>query len=93
MGYDMPLEYYSEREREVPGPSYTSDEMSQWDDDDREAAKHAMDNHIYMEHQRLQEENARLRAHIESLGMSTPEHLERMSMMSADEHRIMRRNR
>ena len=92
MGYEMPLEYYTMREQEVPGPTYHSSEMGDWDEDDHEAARGAMDNHIHMQNQHLMEENARLREHIDSLSRSSAEHVTRMASMTPQERRIMRRS-
>ena len=40
---EIPLEYYTERGWEVPGPSWTSDELAAMDDDDIAAVKLAME--------------------------------------------------
>ena len=43
---DIPLEWYTERGREVPGPSWTSDELACMDDDDLAAVRMAMENSL-----------------------------------------------
>ena len=43
---DIPLEWYTERGREVPGPSWTSDELACMDDDDIAAVRMAMENSL-----------------------------------------------
>lgn len=40
---EIPLEYYTERGVQPPGLSFTGADMEQWDDDDREVAKLAME--------------------------------------------------
>lgn len=39
----MPIEYYTERGVEPPGLSFTGADMAEWDDDDRAAARLAME--------------------------------------------------
>lgn len=58
---DIPIEYYTERGREIPGPSWTGEDMAEWDDDDREAAQAAMDTALYDRVLELEVENQRLR--------------------------------
>lgn len=89
---EIPLEWYTEQGREVPGPTYHASDMGDWDDDDREAAKAAMDNHVHAENRRLQAENDRLREHVERLSMSMPEHLMTMASQSPEERRAYRRS-
>lgn len=43
---EIPLEYYTERGREVPGPSWTADELAAMDDDDIAAVRLAMENSL-----------------------------------------------
>lgn len=54
---DIPLEWYTERGREVPGPSWTADELACMDDDDIAAVRLAMENSLA---QRQAEEVRRL---------------------------------
>lgn len=89
---EMPLEYYTEREREVPGPTYFSSEMGDWDEGDREGAKAAMGNHVHYENQRLHAENQRLREHIDRLSMSMPEHLNSTAAQTPEQRRAYRRS-
>lgn len=64
MSWNPPLEYYTERSREVPSPSWTSDELASMDDDDIAAVRLAMENSVaeqaYAERQRLEREIIRL---------------------------------
>lgn len=43
---DIPLEYYTEQGREIPGPSWTADELAAMDDDDIAAVRLAMENSV-----------------------------------------------
>lgn len=43
---EIPLEWYTERGREVPGPSWTADELACMDDDDIAAVRLAMENSL-----------------------------------------------
>ena len=89
---EMPLEYYTMREQEVPGPTYHSSEMGDWDEGDHEAAKAAMDNHAHYENQALRSENARLREHVERLSMGMPEHLTSLAAQTPEQRRAYRRS-
>ena len=96
---EMPIEYYTENGREIPGPTYHSSEMGDWDEGDREAARLAMDNHAHQENQALrqknsmlQEHNDRLQEHIERLSMSMPEHLTSLAAQTPEQRRAYRRS-
>lgn len=58
---DIPLEWYTEQGREIPGPSWTSEDMAEWDDDDVIAVAHAMDESAHARMRALEQENQRLR--------------------------------
>lgn len=88
---EIPLEWYTEQGREVPGPTYHASDMGDWDDNDREAAKAAMDNHVHAENQRLRAENQRLQAHVERLSMSMPEHVTAMAAETPEQRRARQR--
>ncbi len=61
---DIPIEYYTERGREVPEPSWTADELACMDDDDIAAVRLAMEfsvtERLAAENQRLEREVIRL---------------------------------
>lgn len=61
---DIPIEYYTERGREVPAPSWTADELACMDDDDIAAVRLAMEfsvtERLAAENQRLEREVIRL---------------------------------
>lgn len=54
---ELPDHYYTMRERPVPGPSWSSDELAAMDDDDLAAVRMAMENSAA---ERLAAENRRL---------------------------------
>lgn len=54
---ELPDHYYTMRERDVPGPSWSSDELAAMDDDDVAAVRLAMENSAA---ERLAAENQRL---------------------------------
>lgn len=54
---ELPDHYYTMRERDVPGPSWSSDELAAMDDDDVAAVRLAMENSAA---ERLAAENRRL---------------------------------
>lgn len=54
---ELPDHYYTMRERDVPGPSWTSDELAAMDDDDLASVRLAMENSAA---ERLVAENQRL---------------------------------
>ena len=58
---DIPLEWYTEQGREIPGPSWTSEDMNEWYEDDVEAAKAAMEISAHDRVLQLEAENQRLR--------------------------------
>ncbi len=58
---EIPLEWYTERGREIPGLTFTSEDMAEWDDDDREAAMLAMEASMHDRILELEAENQRLR--------------------------------
>lgn len=43
---ELPDHYYTMRERPVPGPSWSSDELASMDDDDLAAVRRAMENSV-----------------------------------------------
>lgn len=61
---DIPIEYYTERGREVPSPSWSADELASMDDDDIAAVRLAMEfsvtERLAAENQRLEREVIRL---------------------------------
>jgi hypothetical protein len=61
---ELPDHYYTERGREIPGPSWSGDEIAAMDDDDLAAVRAAMDNSVAMRHhaemQRMEREIIRL---------------------------------
>ena len=61
---DYPIEYYTETGRDFPALSFTSEDMAEWDEDDRATAKLAMDIDV---HDRLYAETQRLKRTIEDL--------------------------
>lgn len=71
MSREIPLEYYTERGVEPPGLSFTSEDMAEWDDDDRAAAKLAMEidmaDRDRAEVRRLKAQVAELQAYISHL--------------------------
>jgi len=58
---EIPLEWYTEQSREIPGPTYYAEDMAEWDDDDREAAALAMEASMHDRILQLEAENQRLR--------------------------------
>jgi len=58
---EIPLEWYTERGREIPGPTFYAEDMAEWDDDDREAAMLAMEASMHDRILQLEAENQRLR--------------------------------
>lgn len=58
---EIPLEWYTERGREIPGLTFDAEDMAEWDDDDREAAMLAMEASMHDRILELEAENQRLR--------------------------------
>lgn len=61
---EIPLEYYTERGQQIPGPSWTGDELASMDHDEIEVIQLAMENsrweQIHVECTRLEREVCRL---------------------------------
>ena len=61
---ELPDHYYTLRERDIPSPSWTGDELAAMDDDDLAAVRLAMDNSVAQQHyaevQRMEREIIRL---------------------------------
>lgn len=74
---DIPIEYYTERGVEPPGLSFTGTDMAEWDDDDRESAKLAMEIDMH-DRWRAQEER------IAYLSMANANLLRQIELMEAD---------
>lgn len=58
---DLPIEWYTERGREIPGPAWTSEDMDEWDEDDVAAVRAAMEISAHERIAQLEDENQRLR--------------------------------
>jgi hypothetical protein len=74
---DIPIEYYTERGREVPGPSWTADELACMDDDDIAAVRAAMENsaaeRVAADNRRLEWEITRLQDMLAANGIDYEE--------------------
>ena len=70
---ELPDHYYTMREREIPSPSWSGDELAAMDDDDRAAVRLAMENSVaerhYAEIRRLEREIACLRDLLDDNGI------------------------